>query len=262
MKIFYKYSFYSFLLILILFSSCTALEQLTYLNDLEDNSIENFKAVGSPDYQLQKQDILYIKISTINEEINASLNFESRQNNPTMLYSEAGSFYNGYAVDDSGYIHLPLIGEIKVLGKTISEATVEIDNKVKEYLKDATIIIKLMTFDYTILGEVKNPGKYLVYASQLTVFEALGLAGDITEFGNKSDVLLIRSKENEYTTVHLNLQEKDIFTSEYFYILPNDVLIIDPRRTKFVRPNIQNTSMLLSTVASTISLILLIIRFQ
>ena len=260
MRIYKKYNF--LILILLIFPSCTALEQLTYLNDLDEMTPENYTSVDIPDYKLQKQDILYIKITTINEEINTSLNYESRQNNQSLLYSDAGSYYNGYAVDESGDIHIPLVGTVTVLGKTITEATIEIEKKVNEFLKEANIIVKLMTYKYTILGEVKNPGKYHVFSKQLTVFEALGMAGDITEFGNKSNVLLIRSEENNYKTIHLNLQEKDIFSSEYFYILPNDVLIVDPRRTKFVRPNIQNFSMMLSAVASTISLLLLIIRYQ
>jgi len=135
---------------------------------------------------------------------------------------------NSYSVNDSGYIEFPIAGKIQVENFTIKEAKTRIETAIKEYLKEVTIVVKLVSFNITILGEVNHPGQFLIYKEKLNIFEALSLAGDLSDFANRNRVMIIRQTKNGSTIHRLDLTSKNILSSKYFYVMPKDIIYIQP----------------------------------
>ena len=115
---------------------------------------------------------------------------------------------------------------------TVDEIRLKIQEIVNQYLKETTIIVKLVNFRVTILGEVKSPGYYLIYQDKLNLFEAVARAGDLTDFSNRKRVVLIRQTDNGTKMYRLNMNDENIFTSEQFYLLPNDLVYVEPLKEK------------------------------
>jgi polysaccharide export outer membrane protein len=176
------------------------------------------------------------------------------------LYSSQSNIYIfGYTVNDSGYISLPILGDIYVYGLTIDEITKSINERAREYLKDATVNVKLLTFKFTVVGEVNRPGTYTNFNNQLTVLEAIGMAGDITNYGNRKSILVVRpTKEGTYT-YRINVQDKNLLQSQGYFLLPNDIVIVEPIKSKPFQLNIPTISLLFSSI-STLILILSFIK--
>lgn len=244
--------FLAVLLLVLVTSACTTQKNLTYLQDIDISGPENFFPLDRPEYQLQKQDILYIRFFTLNTEINDMLNGGSQQFSQQMYTQESSAFLNGYNVSDSGYISIPIVGDVKVAGKTIDESRIAIQEKAKESLKDATVIVKLLSFKFSVIGEVKKPGTYKNYNNQLTVLEAISMAGDITDYGDRSRVLVIRPTREGSKTYRIDLKKKDLLSSEAYFLLPNDVVIVEPINSKVFQMNIPFFTLLFSTISTTV----------
>jgi len=243
-------------------NSCITHKQLTYLQNIDEAGEKNVFPYTLPEYKLQKQDILYIRFLTLNEEISNHLNAGNVIGTQTMNMSTGGGYLIGYTINDSGNIVLPVLGNINVLEKTMEEVRTGIEEKVALYFNDVTVILRLLSFKVTILGEVKAPGTYQIYNNQLNVLDALGLAGDLTDYGNRSRVLVIRPTKGGSYSFRLDLKSKDLLTSEKYFLLPNDVVIVEPRQIKFIPWNASTVSLFFSTIFSTISLTLLILNAQ
>ena len=155
------------------FSSCTVKKQLVYLQKIDTDTTVNFFAKTQPVYRIQKQDILYIRIYTLNQEVSDLINQNIAGYQQNMFQNETNLFINGYIVNDSGYVEIPIVGMVDVLNKTLDEATEAVRKAAKVYLKDATIVVKLISFKFTVIGEVKRPNIYRNYNNQLTVLEAV-----------------------------------------------------------------------------------------
>ena len=244
--------FMTVLVLLLLTSSCTTQKNLTYLQDIDSSGPENFFPLSRPDYQIQKQDILYIKFFTLNTEINDMLNGGSQQSSQQAFTYESSSFLNGYNVSDSGYITIPIVGDVKVTGKTVEESQIAIQEKSKDFLKDATVIVKLLSFKFSVLGEVRKPGTFKNYNNQLTVLEAISMAGDITDYGDRSRVLVIRPTKEGSKTFRIDLKKKDLLASEAYFLLPNDMVIVEPINSKVFQLNIPLITLLFSTISTTV----------
>lgn len=243
----------------VILSSCTTQKELTYLQDLDESGTENYFELDRPDYRIQVQDILYVQFYTLNEEVNNFIN-GARATNQQMT-NESGLFLNGYNVNDSGSIIIPFIGEVYVLDKTVDEARKDIQLKSEEFLKNATVIVKLLSFKFSVLGEVNAPGTYRNFNNQLTVLEAISMAGDITDFGDRERVLVVRPKDSGTYTYRINLKTKDLLTSEAFFLLPNDIVIVEPINSKIFQLNIPTWSFVITTSFSVLSTTLLLISY-
>jgi polysaccharide biosynthesis/export protein len=238
--------------------SCTTQKQITYLQGI-DTGQNNFFPYSRPDYRLQKQDVLYVKISTLNEEVNNMLypGGGSTSQQATQMQG-AGAYLLGYLMNDSGKIALPLIGNVLVFEKTLDEATKLIEEKVSLMLKDATVVVKLLSYNITILGEVKSPGTFTHFGKQLTILDAIGMAGDLTDYGDRSSILIVRPTQEGSTTLRINLKDKNLLVSEAYFLLPNDIVIVGPRKVKLLNLNTD----LFSFIFSTISMTLLILKYN
>jgi len=245
--------------VLIFSGACTSQKKLMYLSNLDTTSVQQFFPMERPDYRIQYQDILYVNITTLNAEMNELLNPGTQRYAYSALRDESSIYIYGYTVSDSGTITLPILGEIEVYGFTVDEIHKKIQKRANEYLKDAIVNVKLISFKFTVIGEVNRPGTYNNYNNQLTVLEAIGMAGDITDFGNRKKVLVVRPTKEGTHTYRINVQDKNLLQSEGYFLLPNDIVIVEPIKSKPFQLNIPTLSLFLSSI-STLILVLSFIQ--
>ncbi len=135
---------------------------------------------------------------------------------------------NGFLVDDKGFINYPGIGELPVAGITIEAARDTIKNRLRTYLNDPIVNIRFLNFRYTILGEVKSPNTYTAPSERVTILEAVGMAGDLTQYANRTNILVVREQNGQREFGRVNLHDRRIFMSPYFYLRQNDVIYVEP----------------------------------
>lgn len=214
--------------------SCVPQAKMKYLQDKEGvTPVHEFQNVKT-DYKLRSGDYLYIRILTLDQksnEIFANIT-GSGSSSGYMNYADQSLYLTSYMVNDSGYIKFPLLGNIYANGHTVTEMEQSLNKAVSEIIKESSVVVKLVLFNISVLGEVKNPGKYSVYNNRVNVFEALALANDLTSFANRSKVQVIRSEGSKNTIVTLDLLNKDILASPYYYLQPNDIIYIEPLKNK------------------------------
>ncbi len=239
---------------LLVVASCTRYKDIVYLQNnisASDTTSVGFYPYQVPTYKIQTRDVLYIRILSMNREVAEIMN--TTPSSVANLYSTEASFYiYGYNVDDSGNVEIPIVGKVKVLDKTLEEARTAIVEQTMRFLKEPTVIIKLVSFKYSVLGEVVRPGCYINYNNQLTVLEAISQAGDITVFGNRKRVMVIRPGVDGTKTFELNLTDVKLLGSEGFYLLPNDLVYVSPLRTKNFRNNIPILTVVLGAITTTV----------
>jgi polysaccharide export outer membrane protein len=241
--------------VVIFFSSCTRHNQLVYLQHVDSLKTETFYPKSRPEYRIQTRDILYIRIYTLNEDISNLINQTMGASQQNLFQNEPNLYINGYTVNDSGCVEIPVLGQIVVADKTMDQAISAIRERAALYLKDATIIVKLVSFKFSVLGEVNRPGTYSNFNNQLTVLEAISMAGDINDFGNRRQVLVLRPTKEGTNTFRLDLTDKNILASDGFFLLPNDIVYIEPIKSKMIKINIPTISLVLTGI-STLILIL------
>ncbi|MBN2350386.1 MAG: polysaccharide biosynthesis/export family protein [Bacteroidales bacterium] len=251
MKLLKQYFFVGILLSVLIFSACTSQNKLVILQDKDSGSIENNFPRTQPEYRIQPKDILYIKVLTLNQEISDLIN-TTPSNTSNTFTNEVSLFIFGYNVNDSGFVEIPILGEVYVAGKTLDETKNAIKERAGNYLKDASVIVKLLSFKYSIFGEVIRPGIYHNYNNQLTVLEAISTAGNLTDFANRNNILVIRPTQSGTTTFRLDITDKKILSSDGFFLLPNDIVYVEPIRGKSFRTNIPVISLLLASVSSAV----------
>jgi polysaccharide biosynthesis/export protein len=251
-------------LALLLLDSCTSQKKLAYLSNLPEIGGEETFTMDIPDYKIQPRDILYItaKAMTPEGKIEDFLSV-SQTSTTTQLGGggESGRYLYGYDVNPEGDIRLPVIGTIKVEGLTLEEARKLVQMSVDNVFKNSTIECKLLSFKFTVIGEVKVPATYINYNNYLTVLEAIGRAGGIGDYGNRDRVLVVRATDKGTKTFRLNLQDKNILASEAYFLLPNDLVIVEPLSQKIFNLNLPVISFIITTVTSTITMTILLIDY-
>jgi len=188
----------------------------------------------------------------MNEDMNTLINQVFGANEQSLFQNQTSLYVNGYTVSDSGYIEIPVLGRIQVVGKTMDEAIVALRERAAVYLKDATVIVKLLSFRVSVIGEVYRPGSYSNPSNQLTVLEAISMAGDITDYGNRKQVLVLRPTATGTNTFRLDLTSKNILTSDGFFLLPNDIVYVEPIKSKTFRINIPTITLALTSITTLI----------
>ena len=166
-----------------------------------------------------------------------------------------------YLVDINGNITFPVLGDIKLAGKTKSEAINYLKERLEPFLKDPIITIKFLNYKITVIGEVARPGQYTINNERVTVLDALGLAGDMTPYGKRNTVLITRENNGKLEFARLNLNSDELFTSPYYFLQQNDVVYVEPNSVRAIAS--QNISLYLSmitTLGSLATVILTIFR--
>lgn len=206
------------------------------------------------DYKVQPGDILNIVISSIGSSEFEIFNkeYESLGN---IQMGESSIFLNGYLVNSDGEIYLPITGTIKVSDLTIEEINSKVEEILSDYIKHFTVNIKLSIFKVTIIGEVRNPGTFNVYNTQINIIQALGMAGDITDLGNRKAIKIIRKTPTGSLTFLIDSSTDQIIGSKEFYLHPNDIIYVEPLKAKVLRVNSPAIQITLSVL--TLGLIIL-----
>jgi polysaccharide export outer membrane protein len=229
------------LLLLIAVTGCSPTKYSRYFEDFSDTS----KPLLLPanDFQspkIQPDDLLAVNILTLNSESNLLF---AKQSSPLInpsssnisggqVPSASQQANNGYLVDKNGNIDIPIIGIVHVEGLTTIDARDTVKSFINKFYSNATVEVKFINYKITILGEVNHPASYVMPNEKVTVFDAIGLAGDMTIYGKKENILLIRDSANQKKLVRLNLSSKAFVNSYYFYLKQNDVLYVDANESK------------------------------
>ncbi|MCZ8227928.1 polysaccharide biosynthesis/export family protein [Flavobacterium sp.] len=229
-----------FFLILIsglLLTSCIPTKDLTYLQQKESESPEKAIAViESKPYRLQTNDILSINLKAIDPKLVAIFNTNANANDNMLQNSESGLYFNGFRVDDHGNIRIPILGEINVLGYTLEEVRLKIEKQLLEeyFNKEANLFVnvKLSGFRYTINGEVNSTGTKTLFQDTVNILEAIANAGDITMVGNRKEVTIMRKTPTGVEMHDLDLTDRKVINSPYYYLQPNDYIYVKPLKQK------------------------------
>jgi polysaccharide export outer membrane protein len=253
------------LLILSIFlvTSCTSQQKLAYLNNLSETGGEESFPMEIPDYKIQPRDVLYITVKAMTPEgtIMDFLTSGRVAQSISLGQGESGGYFYGYDVNSKGNIILPVVGEIEVSGLTLEETRKLLQEQISKVFNDATVECKLLSFKFTVIGEVHTPGSYINYNNYLTVLEAIGRAGGVGDFGRRDKVLVIRPTEKGTRTYNLNLQDKNLLSSEAYFLLPNDVIIVEPVKQKIFNQNLPTISFIISTFTGVLTTTLLLINY-
>ncbi len=232
--------------------SCNRRSQLMYMQNIDETAEVPFAT--PPSYKLSPGDVLHIQLVTHSPEISMAFN------NPTGVQflsqgrDESSLYLSGYTVNPNGVVQLPFLGEAQVKGLTIDEARSVIQEKTNAMYKDASVIVKLASFKVTVVGEVRRPGVIRNFNDNLNVFEAIAAVGDINENGDRQKVLVVRPTNQGNKTYRLNLADRSVLSSEAFYLLPNDVVIVEPIGNKVFQMNLPYINLTLSSISTIILL--------
>lgn len=236
--------------------SCASKKNIIYIQDAKD---EDFLDISYSDYRIKVDDILKIDISTTTPDI--SLNYSYTGLNPGVSNSKDNLLFNGFQVDTEGKIHIPNLGAIKVVDKTLIESKELIFNKLvlEEDLINPTVDVKFLNNHFTILGEVKVPGRYEYIENNLNILEAIGLAGDLTITGERRNIKIIRDVNGKNQLYNLDLTDTDFLSKKFFQIISGDIIIVNPNKTRVKNAGIiGNSGTLLSLLSFLLSTVIVI----
>jgi polysaccharide export outer membrane protein len=255
-----KKLFYLLLLPLLL-ASCVTHEELLNFNQGEAFSTAPVDITNLPQLQIQPDDLLSIRVKALELSAVEPFNVDP----PGMTNLNAGSGMRpliGYLVTREGTIDFPMLGTIDVIGLTTDELRDTLKEKLVPFLNDPVVMVRFLNFRITVLGEVGNPNTFFVANERMTILDALGQAGDITPYGNRTNVLVIREQNGQRQTARLNLQDRNIFASPFFYLQQNDVVYVEPLKVKTASIRDQSQRLLpwLSAITSLTTLALTLSR--
>jgi polysaccharide biosynthesis/export protein len=214
------------------FVSCTPQNRLTYIHDKQDLG-DVLKAVKE-EYRLKPGDILHVRIMSADPETDDIFNLDATRRFAAPRVGTAGDqqmFLFGYTINTLGEIQLPVIGNVRVAGLSLDEAHNRIKEMAAEYIIDAALSVKIVNFSVTVLGEVRNPGNFYIYDHDFTVMGALGLAGDLTDYGNRN-IHVVRRTDDGLQFHRLDITDRSSVTSELYYLQPNDLIYVEPLLVK------------------------------
>jgi polysaccharide export outer membrane protein len=252
-------SILSVVIFVLIVAGCASQKEVAYFNGVNSGSADsiNKKFNKVHEARICSGDMLSITVTGLNPLAVAPFNL------PLVSYSTPGSdqLYSAptlqsYLVDINGNINFPVIGILKLAGLTKSEAIKYINDQLAPHLKDPIVTIQFMNYKVTVLGEVLRPGQYSISNERVTVLDALGLAGDMTIYGKRNNVLITRENNGKLEFVRLNLNTDEVFKSPYYYLQQNDVLYVEPNSVKSVAS--QNTALYLSALSTFATLVAVI----
>lgn len=240
-----RYSITFILLSLFIFSSCSSSKKIAYFENADDAALR--AVLGTIEAPIQKNDILNITISSLSPKDDVEYN--KKTDDPV----------KGYLVNSDGAVLLPKLGPVMAAGLTKKQLTESITNIIlaKKELLNPIVEIRHLNFEVTVLGEVANPTVITVPSEQITLVKALGLAGDLTIYGKRDNVLLIREEDGKRITRHLDLNSADFLNSPYYYLKPNDVVYVEPNKAKIATTN--RSQQVIPFIFSGISILILVL---
>ncbi|MDQ6815655.1 MAG: polysaccharide biosynthesis/export family protein [Bacteroidota bacterium] len=237
-------------------TSCISTKNIKYFNNLSDSAVVHLPLLPKPSVIIMPDDILDIKIAGANEATAILLNTYST----TSAGAGAATSNNGYLVDNAGDVEFPIMGKIHAAGLSREEFKERLKERVSKYLKDPLISVKFTNFRFSVLGEVKSPGSFLVPGERVTILEALGLSGDMTTYSRRTNVRVIRDSSGNREVGQLDFTDKAVFTSKYYYLQRNDIVYVEAEKTKSQFEDFSRVSSIVATLASIIALSITVLR--
>ena len=254
-----KNSCFILVLLVALMTSCSAPKNVAYL--WNSNDVDLSQSQYLYDAKIMPKDILTITVNTVNPEASAPFNLivRSTLSSTSSTIGTTGGSLQTYLVDNEGGIDFPVIGYIKVGGLTKRECEKLIHDKVKPYLNAAenpVVTVRMSSYSISVLGEVNKPGSYQVSREKINILEALAQAGDLTIYGVRERVKLIREDAQGHKQIYtVNLNDANILTSPYYYLQQNDILYVEPNKVKAQNSTIgQSTTLWISATSILISM--------
>jgi polysaccharide export outer membrane protein len=236
---------------LLFLTSCHQKEKIIYFQGNQSSTLQNI----SYDPNLKPDDLLSIQVFGHDEATVKLFNIAPANLNQNMGgYSTGNPTQLGYLINSSGFIDFPFLGKIKLQGLNRQQAVDLLKDKLKPYLKDAVVTIRILNYKVTVLGEVKNPGTFTIPNERITLLEALGIAGDLQITALRNNILVLREIEGKLTETRIDLTKKDFFNSSVYYLQQNDVVYVEPNKAKINSALFNQTNV--STGISLISLII------
>lgn len=238
-------------IIVLLATSCTSRKKLIYMNDHPKG--DTVMAFNRNDLSviLQPGDVVYIKVLSLDKETSALFNLDDRGGSSAT--GEVSTALKGYTIDEKGFIRLPMLDTIYVASLSISDAERKVQSRIDSYFKNATVILKLLNTKISVLGEVNRPGTYSILRNSINLFEALALAGDVTQFGNRKSILIVRTINNENITFRVDITKENTLGTEQFYLLPNDIVIVEPLPLRAFRLNSNTITLVFSGLTTLVT---------
>lgn len=219
------------LLSALIFSSCVPHRKLLILQgSARQDSVQHYQNDRSLTYLIQPGDNIYINVVSLDAK--TAMMFNGGGSNTNNLNSDATIYLNSYTVSETGNIEFPLAGAIFVQNLTIEEVKGKLQAILDQYIKETVLVVKLVNFNVTILGEVMHPGQFKVYKTEINLLEAISMAGDLADFANRKEVTIVRQTKNGSETKVVNLTSKEILSSPYYYLKPNDIIYVEPLKGK------------------------------
>jgi polysaccharide export outer membrane protein len=239
-----------FLIIISSIISCVPLKDVSYFNDINELA----EPVVNPKIQktITPFDKLYIKVLSTDSQTSQIFSL-----NEEMRISTQGSSPLGYLVDEAGNINFPFVGRINVGSLSTYDAAIKIQTALNDYVSNTSVSVKFIDNQISVLGEVNNQGVFTFSQDKLTIYEAISYGGGITRYGNRKNIILVRQEGDKIMHHKLNLSDSKIASKEYYYVLPNDVIIVEPLST--VSTSYQNVtySTILTTITTLVAVLLL-----
>lgn len=253
------------IIMLILTVSCRSSKDIIMMKDIMEKEKIPYIKSSMNVYRLQPGDVLYVSIKSMDAEVTKLFNPETSMEGTggsnygaIQRYSTPqGAYLYGYEINAEGNIFLPVIGQVNILDLSEQEVLHKLQEVVNDYLNDAIVKVKLLSYYVTVLGEVKDPGIYYNYSNSFSILDAIAMANGNNDFANLKNVLIIRKAEDFHQTYRINLQSKDSWQSEAFYLHPDDYVIVEPAKNKNLYLNSQGFSMIVSTLGIILSVIAL-----
>ena len=239
---------------MLLSTSCISQRKLSYLRDVTEASADSINQTYTPlkENHIAKGDLISILVNALDVEAVQAFNLPvasvQRLGAKQVTATGSGGSLQGYWVDPEGNIDFPVLGKLHVEGMTTTALRDTLSLLIARSVKDPIVNVGFLNFYVTVLGEVKNPGRHAVPDQGMTIFEALGLAGDLTIYGKRNNVLVSREVEGQMEFARLNLNDQAIFASPYYHIRQNDVIYVEPNNARAISS--QNIPLYLSMLTT------------
>ena len=246
-----------FFIVTVLFSSCVPQKKIKYLQKQQEQDTTSFHSnKRNVDYKVQSKDNLYVRVFALDEKAFSFFNKQSGTSSFNDYANDASIYLNSYNVSSDGNIDFPIVGKVYVRDLTVEQIKTILQQLISEYLKEITVVVKMVNFRVTVVGEVIRPGEFTIYKDDINIFEAVSMAGDMGEFANRNKVALIRQSKGGSQVHYLDLTSDKLLNSEYYYLQPNDIIYVAPLGYK--RWGLGSTfpwAIILSSVTTTLLLI-------
>ena len=260
------FAVYPIILFALIIGGCSTNKRIAYFKDFSDTayaSPQGLALAHNADLKIQPDDILQITIQSIDPELNNIMG--SNQSSELMRTTNSAAVPTvptdnipGFRVDKDGYIELPMAGKLKVDGLTTTEVKELVKSKTTPYYRNPVVNVRLANFRVTVLGEVLRPGTYTVSNENITLLDAIGMAGDLTIYGKRENVLLIRKDKGQLTYLRFDLNSSNTFRSPYFVLRQGDVIYVEPNKSKVASTDVAKLRSY-SLIATGISLLIVIL---